>query len=55
MSYLCGKREGDVINLKKTVSIQLVGGELVVRRNREFKKVLGRDASSDNFLKKQLS
>ena len=32
-----------------------VGGKLIVRRNREFEKVLGRDASSDNFLKKQLS
>ena len=31
-----------------------VGGELIVRWNREFEKVLGRDASSDNFLKKQL-
>ena len=26
-----------------------VGGELIVRRNRDFEKVLGRDASSDNI------
>ena len=31
-----------------------VGGGLVIRRHREFEKVLGHDSSSDNFLKKQL-
>ena len=52
------QKDGHIVNDSnplKSRKFQPVGGELIVRRNREFEKVLGRDASSDNFLKKQLS